>query len=180
MVVCFYDINKTFVSSDANYYSNSEITTPSNAAFMRFALQSTYGSTYKHDICINLSDPAKNGTYEPYAGQVKEFDVTTLTGKLNGTGSSVTIFPDGMKKAGNVYDEIKIDNGVVKAVKRVGSRAYTSGDENDTSVITDGNTTTFYELANPEEYVLDIPMKEISVINHTDSNGNIRQVLVGN
>lgn len=106
--------------------------------------------------------------------------VTTLTGKLNGAGSSVTIFPDGMKKAGSVYDEIKIDNGVVKAVKRVGSRAYTSGDENDTSVITDGNTTTFYELANPEKYVLDIHMKEISVINHTDSNGNIRQVLVGN
>ena len=29
--------------------------------------------------------------------------------------------PDGLKKAGSVYDEIEIEGGVVKAIKRVGS-----------------------------------------------------------
>lgn len=53
--------------------------------------------------------------------ETHNLDITTLTGKLNGEGSSVTIFPDGLKKAGTVADEIKVDNGVVKAVKRIGS-----------------------------------------------------------
>ena len=45
--------------------------------------------------------------------------VTQIKGKLNGTGESVTVFPDGMKRAGNVYDEIKVENGVVAAKKRI-------------------------------------------------------------
>ena len=48
-------------------------------------------------------------------------DVTQLTGKLNGTGNSVTIFPDGLKRVGDVYDEIVVKDGVLKAIKRVGS-----------------------------------------------------------
>ena len=55
-------------------------------------------------------------------------------------------FPTGMKSAGNVYDELTES----KAITRVGSRAYQSGDESDTSVITDG-TTTYYALATPTE-----------------------------
>jgi len=81
--------------------------------------------------------------------------ITTLNGKLNGAGNSVTIFPDGLKKVGTIQDEIFVDGGLVKAIKRVGSRAYESGDESDTSVITDGSTTTFYVLTTPETYVLD-------------------------
>ena len=46
--------------------------------------------------------------------------VTSLKGRLNGTGSSVVVFPDGMKSARNVYDEIKVENGVIKAIKRIG------------------------------------------------------------
>jgi|GEM_PF-394188 len=46
-------------------------------------------------------------------------DVTQLTGKLNGTGNSVTIFPDGLKRVGDVYDEIVVKDGVLKAIKRV-------------------------------------------------------------
>jgi hypothetical protein len=81
--------------------------------------------------------------------------ITTLNGKLNGAGNSVTIFPDGLKKVGTIQDEIFVEGGVVKAIKRVESRAYESGDESDTSVITDGSTTTFYVLTTPETYVLD-------------------------
>ena len=55
-------------------------------------------------------------------------------------------FPTGMKSAGSVYDELTEN----KATTRIGSRAYQSGDESDTSVITDG-TTTYYPLATPTE-----------------------------
>ena len=55
-------------------------------------------------------------------------------------------FPTGMKSAGSVYDELTEN----KAITRIGSRAYESGDENDTTVITDG-TTTYYPLTTPTE-----------------------------
>jgi hypothetical protein len=34
----------------------------------------TYGTTYKNDICLNLYDTAKNGTYEPYIEHTYELD----------------------------------------------------------------------------------------------------------
>lgn len=49
--------------------------------------------------------------------------ITSLKGKLNGEGESVTIFPDGIKKIENTFDEIYYDNGILKAVKRVQSVA---------------------------------------------------------
>lgn len=87
--------------------------------------------------------------------ETRTLPITTLKGKASGSATSVVVFPDGMKKAGSVYDEIKVESGVVKAIKRVGSRAYESGDENNSAVITDGSTTTFFALAEPIEYVLD-------------------------
>jgi len=53
-----------------------------------------------------------------------------------------------LHSAGSVYDEYDIERK--KFVQRVGSRAYQSGDESDTSVITDG-TTTYYALASATE-----------------------------
>ena len=62
------------------------------------------------------------------------------------------LFPNGLLSAGTVYDEITS----TKAIKRVGSRAYTSGDESDSTVTTDG-TTTHYALATPIEVTFDTP-----------------------
>lgn len=39
---------------------------PSNCCYIRFVVLATYGTTYNHDICINVSDPAINGIYFPY------------------------------------------------------------------------------------------------------------------
>lgn len=66
------------------------------------------------------------------------------------TSGGVQIFPDGMKSAGSVYDEWSGST----ATKRIGSRAYQSGDENDSSVVTDG-TTTYYPLSTPVTYTVD-------------------------
>ena len=53
-----------------------------------------------------------------------------------------------LRSAGNVYDEYNI--AAKKFIQRVGSRAYQSGDEDDTTVTTD-KTTTHYQLTTPVE-----------------------------
>lgn len=125
-----------YYNSDAQYIQNhpdyndggrvrlgtgGSLTIPSGVRFIRISGYNPSGQPYNHDICINISDPSKNGTYEPYEEKVQGFDVTAIKGKLNGAGNSVAIFPDGLKKAGNIQDEIFVENGVVKAIKRVGS-----------------------------------------------------------
>ena len=139
-----YDVNKNFVGRilyDTQIGENNSLfTTPPNVSYVRFRWGALYGTTYLNDICINISDTSKNGTYEPY--QTSNLDIPTST-----------YFPNGMKSAGNVYDELT----ETKAITRVGSRAYQSGDENDTSVITDG-TTTYYVLETPTETDIDIDL----------------------
>lgn len=67
-------------------------------------------------------------------------------------------FPDGMKSAGSVYDEINFLSQ--KAIKRVGIRAYQTGDENDANVMTD-KTNTVYELATPVETIITPPLQAL-------------------
>ena len=66
--VCFYDLNGTFISRSGWSLSGGKrlFTTPSNAYYLQFSTESFYGTTYKNDICINLSDASRNGQYEPY------------------------------------------------------------------------------------------------------------------
>lgn len=116
----FYDSNKVFIGH-LQGGNNKVFTTPSNCAYIRVDGGVVPEQMPSYNPCINISTPSKNGTYEPYNGKVRFFDVTTLKGKLNGTGNSVTIFPDGLKKAGTIQDEIFVEDGVVKAIKRVGS-----------------------------------------------------------
>lgn len=60
-----YDADKNYVgyigANDNNF------TTLANAAYFKLAFVSAYGTTYKNDICINLSwDGERDGEYEPY------------------------------------------------------------------------------------------------------------------
>lgn len=59
-------------------------------------------------------------------------------------------FKGGLRAVGNVYDEIT----PTKAVKRIESRAYQSGDESNAAVLTDGKNT-LYVLDSPEETTYD-------------------------
>lgn len=68
--IYWYDSAKKFVST-AYTSTASEIrfgtrTSPVNAYYVRIRPTNGYGTTYNNDICINISDPSKNGTYEPY------------------------------------------------------------------------------------------------------------------
>ena len=90
--------------------------------------------------------------YEPYS-------LTTITAPL--------------RSINDVHDELQVRNGSVVKQTRIGSRAYQSGDESDTSVLTDG-TTTYYALTTPTETALpDILLLEIgsafSVLTELDS-----------
>jgi len=68
----FYDGNKNFISSEQQYGDASDhvlFTTPANAHYVRFRMSAGYGTSYNHDICINLSKTTgspKNGDYVPY------------------------------------------------------------------------------------------------------------------
>ena len=80
----FYDADKNFLS--VNTRDVTSFTTPSNAYYITFTLHSTYGTTYNHDICINISDASKNGTYEPYALPIEssvDLPTTIYSGTLD-------------------------------------------------------------------------------------------------
>lgn len=116
-IVFFYDDNLNYISRTYSI-SNTVFTTPSNARYLKFYMNEPYGTTYNNDICINISwSGYRNGEYEPYWENTLPIPITTMTGKLNGAGESVTIFPDGMKGIGNIYDESDGINATKKLKK---------------------------------------------------------------
>ena len=60
-----YDSNGNFIANTDPSASTHLLTTGANTHYIKFRSTSGY-TTYNNDICINLSDTAKNGTYEPY------------------------------------------------------------------------------------------------------------------
>lgn len=63
--ICFMDASMNLISSNINV-NNATLTAPANSRYILFNMALAYGVTYNNDICINFSDPAKNGAYEPY------------------------------------------------------------------------------------------------------------------
>lgn len=88
----FYDVNNNFIKS-ASLSTGRTFNIPTNCHKMRFVMLAWYGATYKNDICINLSDPEKNGTYEPYHGIQVElpFGRTVYGGQIDLTTGKLTV-----------------------------------------------------------------------------------------
>lgn len=125
-----YDADKNYLRNRGGLYG--KITTSPDCHYLRFYTSEAYGPTYNHDICINLVHSGyRNGEHEPYVE-----DVLALP--------TLDLFPNGMNKIGDVYDEYDSE----KSVQRVGIRPYQSGDESIENVLTDG-TTTIYVLEEP-------------------------------
>ena len=97
-VFTFYDKNNNVIESDRTVVvsgGSATFTTPSNAYNMSFRMTSGYGTTYNHNICINISGSA-NGTYVPYIQPTTiSVDLTTIKDSNN-----VSLFPSG-KMMGN-------------------------------------------------------------------------------
>ena len=96
----WYDGNKQYISGDNSASPNYVRTSPNGAQYLKF---STTGTTYNNDICINISS-SRNGEYEPYTSSTLSLPISTY-------------FSNGMKSAGNVYDELTES----KAITRIGS-----------------------------------------------------------
>ena len=105
-------------------------------------------------VCVCLEHSYEK-PIKPYEVNVKDLsfirEITTEQGEL--------LFPNGMRSAGSVCDEIRYDVTKKKwvAAKRIGDRVYQDEDENDSNLTTDGATTN-YELAEP--IVVEIPNSE--------------------
>ena len=103
--IYFYDSNDSLLGVSSWLFPSETFSMPQNCAYVRFRLASAYGTTYKNDVCINVSDLSFNGQYEPH-----------ITSERKWTETMKKCFPDGMAKAGTAYDEF----GATKAVKRIG------------------------------------------------------------
>ena len=107
--VFFYDADMKFISYAS--MGLGTFTTPANAMYMNFYFsQSSYGTTYKNDICINISDTSINGKYFPYIKRVEDLSIIRK------------YFPNGMRSAGTAHDEIRYNKATQKweMVQRIG------------------------------------------------------------
>ena len=92
----FYDENKQYISG--GYYNNLVFTTPEKARFFKITTNTSivvYGNTYNHDICINLSDPSRNGEYEPYEKHSYPFDNSLTLRGIPKLDASNNLYYDG-------------------------------------------------------------------------------------
>lgn len=106
--VHFYDSEYNYISGTER--RNTTVIAPANASYILLSFNTHYGVTYNNDICINLSDPAFNGRYEPYG----DGGVISITG--------------GLKSAGAVYDEIS-GGKLVKRIESVDMGSMTWGSD---------------------------------------------------
>lgn len=122
LYVCEYAADKTFLRRNGVGSSANVIMVSADAHYIRvmfYEASSGWGVTVPDfKICINISNPARNGQYEPYRKVVLNLNLTTATGKLNGEGESVVICADGLKGVGSVYDELIVENGYATKIIR--------------------------------------------------------------
>lgn len=93
--VYFYDANKAYIGSQTTSHGTVldwTFTTPNNARYMKFIV---YNTTYNHDICINLSDPTRNGEYEPYEKHSYPLDSSLTLRGIPKLDASNNIYYDG-------------------------------------------------------------------------------------
>ena len=92
---CWYDADKKQIGSNKYPYEGTYLTAPDNARYFRFELGVNYGTTYNHDICINLSNPSRNGEYEPYEKHSYPLDSSLTLRGIPKLDASNNLYYDG-------------------------------------------------------------------------------------
>ena len=101
-----YDANETLIlnvenpgSGIKNYLTVSEPTQktlPANCEYIAFQCFTDYGTTYKNDICINLSwSGTRNGEYEPYSAHTYPLDSDLVLRGIPKLDASNNLYYDG-------------------------------------------------------------------------------------
>lgn len=107
--------------------------------------------------CVHLVwSGVRNGEFEEHWEETRNIPVSQINTDGTITESAVgktRLFPNGLCSVGGSFDEVSPK----KAIKRIGARAYEDGDNEDTSVLTDG-TTTLYVLETPIEVTFAEPL----------------------
>lgn len=153
---CFiseYDVNKTFIEQ-RDSFTDVAISLPANCRYIRFWCFNQ--PTYNYDICINLSDPAFNGQYEPYKSYVRDWSEVMKK-----------YFPDGMTSLNGVKDFFNEKKAVRKfGVVDLGSLSYYKGGNVWISIIPDykTNTPNVYVNAFTTKYTQTIANNEMSSV----------------
>lgn len=153
--IFYYDKDKNFIVGKTFYGGNVVFTTPGNAAYFKVRTDSP-NNIYNHDICINLSDPAFNGQYEPYRSYVRDWSEVMKK-----------YFPDGMTSLNGVKDFFNERKAVRKfGVVDLGSLSYYKGGNVWISLIPDykTNTPNVYVNAFTTKYTQTIANNEMSSV----------------
>lgn len=105
--VFMYDAGKNYIKQGPSWNTDSNYIIPEGIHFIRFTFGSSVNPVTKIEegvVCINLSDPSRNGTYEPHWRSERAIPAATY-------------FPEGMRSAGSVRDELT----ETQAITRVGA-----------------------------------------------------------
>ena len=129
----YFDADKNYIGyGDAG--ANTTFTTPPNCYYIRSGFETAYGTTYNHDICINLSwDGERDGEYEEYVKHSYPLDSSLTLRGIPKLDASNNLYYDG--------DTYESDGTVTRNTIY---RAYQSGDESLSNAITDGTNTVVY------------------------------------
>lgn len=147
-----YDSSLNYLGLLATIATSASFTMPQNCSYVRIQYNGSFNTVINYKFNFNLSDPNRNGQYEPYKRNVLDLHLEEFEVK-DSQGNIITI-TGGLGDADNQRDEIIAGT---RFIKRTAVRAYQSGDESDTTVKTDG-TNTRYALATPETYELVSPI----------------------
>lgn len=94
--IVYRDSSQNLISIEMLSSSGAgNFTTPSNCKYVDFCTMSAYGGTYHDDICINLSNPSRNGEYEPYEKHSYPLDSSLTLRGIPKLDASNNLYYDG-------------------------------------------------------------------------------------
>jgi len=112
----WYDANKNYITGCVpRAASGYTVTAPQNAAYMRMTVVYNNNNGNPDTFCINLSDPARNGTYEPYAKRSYPLDDSLTLRGIPKLDANNRLYYDGdtYESGGKVtrrYAEVTLNN----------------------------------------------------------------------